>query len=122
MMHRHARAAARLMLCLILPLLVLALGALGASWAHAGGLAPPLQPEPRPVDICELPYALAPGERAVLLCHRERSTRRGPTVVASGHEAVDVSIVARVLPGRVVVALTNRSTEPVQAIALVETY
>lgn len=121
-MIRYAAAAARLLLPLVLVLVLVALGALGASWARASGLAPIVPPEPRPVDLCELHYTLAPGERAVLLCHRERATRRGPTVVASGHEAVDASIVARVLPGRVVVALTNRSTEPVQAIALVETY
>lgn len=120
-MHRIATAAARALLIIIAAGFIAALASLIAS-AHATSQPQHIPTLPRDVDICRVAYALAPGERSVLLCLTERPRKRGPVMVQSGHEHVDAVLVRRLYPGRTVIALINRSAEVVEATAIVETY
>lgn len=104
-----------------------AAGVLIAAVTEAG--AADRIPDPRPVPtaprygLCELPYTLAPGERAVLMCITAWDPRRptqGIVTIQSNHEAIDATLVKRFPLHRVVVALTNRSIDVVEASATIE--
>ncbi len=99
----------------ILGVLLLAMGL--DSTARAGGLPPsPLRIYPA---VCEVPYALQGGERAVLVCDAPvpRGGLEGIVQFASGHESVDVSLIAKLHRGTAIFAVSNRSADPVNATA-----
>lgn len=86
-------------------------GCVPPAFAAEGSL-PPSPPRVYPA-VCEVPYDLAPGQRAVLLCAVRAprgTTLEGIVVLESGHEAVDVSLVYSLHTSRHVFRLTNTST------------
>lgn len=123
-MSHIARSVAKSMLILIA---ATAAGVLIAAATDAGAADRIPDPRPAPTSprygLCELPYTLAPGERAVLMCTTAWDPRRptqGIVTIQSNHEAVDAGLVKRFPLHRVVVALTNRSIDVVEASATIE--
>ena len=85
----------------------------------AGVLALPIPTVPQRVDIpCRVPYELAAGERALLFCMPRNYTLRGGerATAQSRHEDVDIAVID-VLPGGIVLSVTNRSTHAVTGVA-----
>lgn len=109
----NSAAMRRLAAALMLLTLALIMGGCWATLAHADDKALPLSPFSNYPARCAVPYDLAPGARAVMLCAVRAprgSTLEGIAQIESGHEAVDVSLVYSLHATRHVFRVTNTST------------
>lgn len=128
-LQRIARSVAKNTLILIG---AAAAGVLIAATTEAG--AADRIPDPRPVPTpkpastapahCSIEYLLAPGERSVEACAWKAGPLMGVVTIQSRHEAVDASLITITgrANNRAVISLTNRSTSPVLATAVVEVH